>query len=62
MSKPIKPGRKSRMSEQDSVKTSLRLPDDLWKKARIEAIRRGVDAQDIVAEALTQYFKKGEKR
>ena len=50
------------MSEQDSVKTSLRLPDELWKKARIEAIRRGVDAQDIVAEALAQYFKKGEKR
>ena len=47
------------MSEQNSVKTSLRLPDELWKKARIEAIRRGVDAQDIVAEALAQYFKKG---
>ena len=50
------------MSEQDSVKTSLRLPDELWKKARIEAIRRGVDAQDIVAEALAQYFKQGGKQ
>lgn len=47
------------MSEQKSVKTSLRLPDDLWKKARIEAIRRGVDAQDVVSEALEQYFRKG---
>lgn len=62
MSKSIKPGRKSRMSEQNSVKTSLRLPDDLWKKARIEAIRRGVDAQDIVADALALYFKKGRKQ
>ena len=50
------------MAEQNSVKTSLRLPEGLWKKARIEAINRGLDAQDIVAEALAQYFKKGEKR
>lgn len=49
------------MTEQKNVKTSLRLPDNLWKKTRIEAIRRGVDAQDIVAEALGQYFKKGGK-
>jgi hypothetical protein len=47
------------MSEQKNVKTSLRLPDELWKKARIEAIRRGIDAQDIVAEALEHYFRKG---
>jgi len=50
------------MSEQKSVKTSPRLPDRLWKKARIEAIRRGIDAQDIVAEALDYYFLKGGSR
>ena len=49
------------MSEQKAVKTSLRLPEGLWKKARIEAIHRGLDAQDIVAEALERYFKKGGK-
>ena len=47
------------MPKQRSIKTSLRLPDELWKKARIEAIRRGIDAQDIVAEALEHYFQKG---
>ena len=47
------------MREEETVKTSLRLPDDLWKAARIKAIERGVDAQDIVAEALRQYLRKG---
>jgi len=50
------------MTGKPSVKTSLRLPDELWQKARIEAIKRRVDLQDIVAEALEQYFKKGGKQ
>ena len=39
------------------VKTSLSLPEDVWKAARIKAIELNVDAQDLVALALEQYLK-----
>jgi hypothetical protein len=41
------------------VKTSLALPVGLWTEARIQALKRGMDAQDLVAEALAAYLKKG---
>jgi len=41
------------------VKTSLRLPADLWTRTRIRALELGRDAQDLVAEALAAYLKKG---
>jgi hypothetical protein len=41
------------------TKTSMRLPVDLWTETRIRAIREGRDAQDLVAEALAAYLKKG---
>ena len=50
------------MPKDKTAKTTMSLPADLWKQTKIEAIKRGVDAQDIVAEALTQYFKKGGTR
>ncbi len=50
------------MSDKPSIKTSLRLPEGLWQKAQIEAIKRRLDLQDIVAEALECYFKKGGKQ
>ena len=41
------------------TKTTLNLPEDLWKAAKIRAIELGVDAQDLVANAVEQYLKKG---
>ena len=41
------------------MKTSMSLPVDLWTAARIEALKRGIDAQDLVAEALAAHLKKG---
>ena len=41
------------------VKTSLSLPEDLWRTTRIRAIEQGVDAQDLVAWALEAYIRKG---
>lgn len=41
------------------MKTSMRLPVDLWTETRIRAIKEGRDAQDLVAEALAAYLKKG---
>jgi len=39
------------------VKTSLRLPEDIWQAARIRAIEERRDAQDLVADALRDYLK-----
>ena len=50
------------MPKGKTAKTTMRLPVDLWKETRIEAVKRGIDAQDIVAEALAQYLKKGGAR
>ncbi len=47
------------MPKELKAKTTMSLPSDLWKQTKIEAIKRGVDAQDLVAEALAQYLKKG---
>jgi len=39
------------------LKTSLALPADLWTEIRIRALREGIDAQDLVAEALKAYLQ-----
>lgn len=38
---------------------STRVPPELWKKAKIEAVRRGIDLQDMVAVALQEMLEKG---
>ena len=50
------------MRERKMVKTSLSLPEDVWKAARIKAIESNIDAQDLVALALDKYLKKGGAR
>jgi hypothetical protein len=35
-------------------KTTMSLPTALWRQTKIKAIKRGIDAQDIVTEALAQ--------
>jgi plasmid stability protein len=47
------------------VKTTMKLPEGIWKQIRIRAIEEGRDAQDVVADALTSYLsatKKGGAR
>lgn len=39
------------------VKTSLKLREDLWKRARILAIEENSELQVIVNQALEQYLK-----
>mgnify|MGYP001577600107 CR=1 FL=1 len=43
----------------DFVKTSLKIPRDLWRAAHIRAMDEGTDLQVIVARALAAYLKKG---
>ena len=50
------------MPQEAKAKTTMSLPAELWAQTKIEAIKRGVDAQDIVTEALAQYLKKGGAR
>lgn len=40
-------------------KTSLRLPEDLWKRAKIRAIEEGIEAQELVARAIAAYLERG---
>ena len=47
--------------KQKRFKTTLYLPEDLWKATRILAIEMDVDATDLVVEALQQYLKKGDR-
>ena len=39
-------------------KTSIALPEDLWQRARVAAIERRVEFQQLVAEAIENYLAK----
>jgi hypothetical protein len=56
-----KPSGKQRkpMPKQKRFKTTLYLPEDLWKATKIRAIEMDVHATDLVVEALQQFLKKG---
>jgi hypothetical protein len=57
MKKPAK-----REAKPEYVKTSLKLPADLWRKAHIHALYERTDMQVIVARALEAYLRKGDSR
>jgi len=40
------------------MRTTLDLPDDLLKRAKIEAVERGTSLRDIVASALEREFSR----
>ena len=40
------------------MRTTLDLPDDLLKRAKIEAVQRGTSLRDIVASALEREFSR----
>lgn len=45
-----------------TVKATVKLPEEVWRRARIRAIEERRDFQDLVAEALEEYLAKREKR
>ena len=53
---------KKLMQKRKRFKTTLNLPEDLWKATKIRAIELGMDAQELVALAVDQYLKKGGAR
>lgn len=42
--------------------TSIKIDPDLWKDAKIEAIRRDIDLSDLVELSLRKELGKGEKK
>jgi hypothetical protein len=45
------------MKQVERTKTSLRLPVDLLKAAKIRAVETDMDLQDLVADALRLYLQ-----
>jgi hypothetical protein len=45
------------MQKEKPMRTTLYLPVELWKRTKIEAIKRDCDATDIVVWALEAYLK-----
>ena len=45
----------------EAVKTTMVLPEDLWKAAKIRAINEGIDLNQVVIAALESYLKRTRK-
>ncbi len=45
-----------------TVHKSVRVDKDLWQKARGKAMAEGKTMQDLVAELLTEYLDRGQKK
>lgn len=52
-SMPRKPARKK---QRPMVKTSLELPEDLWKAAKVRAVEQRVDFRSVIIAALEEYL------
>jgi hypothetical protein len=44
-----------------TVKTSIEIPEELWRAAKIRAVEQRKNFQDVVAEALREFLKKPKK-
>ncbi len=44
------------------VSVGVRLPEDLWREARMRAVERGVPVQEVVANALTAYLRRSKQK
>jgi len=40
------------MSKKVRISTSIKIDAELWKMAKIEAIKRGIDVSELVEDAL----------
>lgn len=45
-----------------TIKTSLNLAKDLWRKIKIHAARQGLTQTEVVTEALNKYLELEEKK
>jgi hypothetical protein len=57
------PKGRRRPEGEDSVKTTVDLPRDIWRAAKIRALDEGKDLRAVIIEALAAYLKgKGGRR
>jgi hypothetical protein len=47
-------------AERATVKTTVELPNDLWRAAKIRAMDDQVDLRSVLTRALEEYLKVGE--
>ena len=53
---------KTKTATEETRKTSIRLPQELWRAAHIRALDEGRDLQDVMTSALQTYLKTPLKR
>jgi predicted DNA binding CopG/RHH family protein len=41
----------------ETIKTTIRLEESLWRRARIRALEAGIPVQDLVSRALETYLR-----
>jgi hypothetical protein len=46
----------------DMVKTTLLMPADLWKRAKVRAVEDRIDLRDVLLVALESYLKRGRRK
>jgi hypothetical protein len=46
-------------TKETIIKTTIRVPKQLWDKVRIRAIEQGTSAEAMVVKALTEHLKRG---
>lgn len=44
------------------VSTTIRVDNQIWVQARIEAIKRGITVSELIEKAIQKYLKEGEKQ
>ncbi len=47
-----------KMTDKKREATSIKIDPDLWKEAKIEAIKRDIDLSDLVEESLRKELKR----
>ena len=55
---PCIPSQTIEMPEKKRESTSIKMDPDLWKEAKIEAIRRDIDLSVLVEDSLRKELKK----
>lgn len=54
---------KARNLDAETVKTTLAIPRELWRAAKVRALDEGRDLRDVLLDALRAYLaKKGDRR
>ena len=44
-----------------TVKTSIEIPEEVWRAAKIRAVQDRTNLQDVIAAALREYLKRPKK-